>query len=251
MTTRNNIKIVGTLAISLLCPGSFQTFGKDAATPKPAQAALSSVPAAELPAQAAKLIQEAKVRQREARTIEVVKAALAINPAAAAPVVGAIAQAVPEMAAVAAKVAATQQPQQAAAIAKAAAAAAPPRAGKIVAAVCEAVPNAYRNIAIAVAEVAPTAGKDILKSVGAAIPELKPHIEKELAGYGLTLPPVANTLDLAVAQARASGAPSIVAGMPAADAGPAPVIPGSGTTGNSEPNTSGANPPGGRNYARP
>jgi hypothetical protein len=83
MTTRNNIKIVGTLAISLLCLGSFQTFGKDAATPKPAQAALSSVPAAELPAQAAKLIQEAKVRQREARTIEVVKAALALNPAAA------------------------------------------------------------------------------------------------------------------------------------------------------------------------
>jgi hypothetical protein len=251
MTTRTNIKIASTLAISLLCLGSVQTFGKDTPTAKPAQAALSSVPAAELPAQAAKLIQQAKARQREARTMEVVKAALAINPAAAAPLVGAIAQAVPEMAAVAAGVAAAEQPGQAAVIARAAAAGAPSRAGKIVVAVCGAVPNAYRNIALAVAEVAPTASKEILKSVGAAVPELRPHIEKELAGYGLTLPPVANTLDLAITQARASGAPSVVAGMPAADAPPAPVIPGSGTTGNSEPNTAGGNPPGGRNYARP
>jgi hypothetical protein len=83
-------------------------------------------------------------------------------------------------------------------------------------------------------------GKDILKSVGAAIPELKPHIEKELAGYGLTLPPVANTLDLAPLPRPAPVAPPRLSPACLPPMRPRPGHPRlRHTTGNSEPNTSG------------
>ena len=149
------------------------------------------------PGKAADLVSQAKARDRKATTINVVKAALGINPAAAPAIVGAIARAVPEMAAVAAGAAAAEQPKQAAAIAKAAAAAAPSQAGAIVGAVCRAVPNQYQAIAIAVSQAAPDAGQEIINALTSAVPGLKPSIEKVLAGYGGTVPSVAVTLDQA------------------------------------------------------
>src|ERR1035437_1999545 len=213
------------LSVAFLVAGN--CFAKDAPTANPFNKILTAVPAAELPAKAADLVSQAKPRDRQAATVNVVKAAVGINPAAAPAIVGAIARAVPKMAAVAAGTAAAEQPKQASAIAKAAAAGPPSQAGAIVRAVCRAVPNEYRNIAIAVSQAVPGAGKEILNAVVSALPELKPSIESVLAGYGGNVPSVAATLDQA-AQTRAlsptapSGvalnpySPTVVAGVPMA-----------------------------------
>src|SRR5437879_4851557 len=134
------MKQIAILALSVVCLGAFCSLAKDAPKANPFKETLKSVPAAELPARAAQLVQAAKTKERESVTIGVVKASVELNPAAAPAIVGAIARAVPDMAAVAAGVAAAEQPNQASAIARAAAAAAPAKAGKIVAAVCKAVP---------------------------------------------------------------------------------------------------------------
>ncbi len=243
------MKTIAAIALALGLVG-FSSYAKDTANSY--KQTLSAAPQAELPAVAARLVKDAKFRVREAATVDVVKAACAVNPAAAPLVVGAIARAVPEMAAVAAGTAAAEQPKQVEAITKAATAAAPARAGKIVAAVSGAVPGSYRTVAVAAAQAAPTAGKDILKSVGTSNPELKPYIDRELAGYGLSLPPVAVTLD----QAATAQAKSIVAGptpatttLPTRGFNPGPpLVPPSATQSNAVPN---ADPTPGRNYARP
>ena len=236
------MKIIGTIAVAL-CLVGFNSLAKDATSADSVKATLSAAPAPELPALAAKLVQDAPVRDREATTISVVKIAVGLNPAAAPLIVGAIARAVPEMAAVAAGTASTAQPKQAAAIAKAAAKSAPARAGKIVAAVCGAVPQEYAGVAVAVSEAAPTSGKDILTAVGGAVPSLKPHIDKELAGSGLAPVPVASTLE--TAQRNAGMAPSAM-GAPSG----APYVPPASTTSGAQPDNGGP-PPGGRQYSSP
>src|SRR5258706_8065242 len=138
------------IALGMICLGAVNLLAKDGQKASSVIETLSGVPAAELPAKAAQLVKEAKARERETTTINVVKAALAMNPAAAPAIVGAISRAVADMAPVAAGTAAAEQPSQSCAIAKAAAAAAPSQAAKIVVAVCRAVPNEYRCIAIAV-----------------------------------------------------------------------------------------------------
>ena len=91
-------------------------------TPKanPFLAVLSTTTQAELPAKAADLVAQADARQREQTTVDVVKAAGGLNPAAAAVIVGSIARTTPEMAALAAGTAVGLVPYQAAAIARAA-----------------------------------------------------------------------------------------------------------------------------------
>ncbi len=236
------MKFIAIIALSVVGLGAPSAIAKDGPKPNPFIETLSSVPAAELPARAAQLVKESKARAREATTINVVKAALGINPAAAPALVGAIARAVPEMAPVAARTAAAEQPKQASAIAKAAAAAAPSQAGKIVAAVCRAVPKEYRSIAIAASEAVPDAGREILNAVASALPDLKLSIEKTLANYGGNVPFVGNALDQATKLSQNESRPPTI--------GP-PYIPLSGTPANIDPSTSGEVPPGGRNYARP
>ena len=236
------MKIIGTIAVAL-CLIGFNSVAADAPNVDTLKATLAAAPAPELPALAVKLIQEAPVRDREAVTISVVKMAVGINPAAAPMIVGAIARAVPEMAAVAAGTASAAQPKQAEAIAKAAAKSAPSRAGKIVAAVCGAAPQEYAGVAVAVAEAAPTSGKDILMAVGTAVPSLKPYIEKELTGTGLTAVPVASTLG--VAQKNAGLVPSAM-GAP----GGAPYVPPASTTPGAQPDNGGP-ASGGRQYSSP
>src|SRR6266481_1558212 len=79
------------IALGAICLAAVGSFAKDSA--KPLQATLSDVPAAELPAKALELVSAAKASHRKPETVEVVKAAVAINPAAAPAIVGAIARA--------------------------------------------------------------------------------------------------------------------------------------------------------------
>jgi hypothetical protein len=251
------MKTVVTIALSVAFLAACNSFGKDVLQTNPFNQTLAAAPAAELPAKAADLVAQAKSRDRQTTTINVVKSAVGINPAADPAIVGAIARAVPDMAAVAAGAAAVEQPKQAAAIAKAAAAAAPSKAGKIVVAVCRAVPNQYRNIAVAVSEAVPGSGKEIVKAVGAALPELKPGIEQTLAGYGGNIVSVAATLDQAATVSPvgtaatvpvSAGAPPPMARGPAV--GPA-YLPLTGTPTDVTTGTGGVVPPNGRNYANP
>jgi hypothetical protein len=189
-------------ALSAVCP--FNSFAKDNA--KPISVILSDVPAAELPAKAAQIVKDTKVKDREATTINVVKVAVGMNPAAAPVIVGAIAREMPAMAPVAAGTAATEQPKQACVIAKAAAAAAPAQAGPIVLAVCRVVPNDYKCVALAVSQAAPGSDKDILRAVAYALPDLKDAIEKALAKASAngSTPVLTTTLDQAARPSRIS-----------------------------------------------
>lgn len=234
---------------------AWPSFGADAPKANPFNETLAAVPAAELPAKAADLVVQAKPRARQGVTVNVVKAALGINPAAAPAIVGAIARAVPQMASVAAGAAVAEQPKQASAIAKAAAAAAPGKAGQIVLAVCQVVPNDYAAVAVAVSQAVPGASKEIVNAVAAALPNLKGPIEKALAGYGGNVPSVADTLSQAaqIPAADPSRVPPVVM-TPSFARGPAvgpPFVAPSTTPTNVTSSTSGQVPPGGRNYAAP
>ena len=221
---------------------------------------LSTVSPAELPAKSAELVSKADSKNRLATTADVVKAAVGLNPAAAAAIVGAIAQSTPEMASVAAATAVALVPKQAIAIARAAAAAAPSEAGKIVEAVCRVVPNDYKAVANAVAGVAPDAGKAILAGISAAIPELQEPIGKVLATSNGGNPSVSdvlgqvsqittvtglNGLTVATTPANATAVP-----IPAPHFG-TPFTPSPPTPINLQPSNGGQVPPGGRNYSAP
>jgi hypothetical protein len=258
------MKVITSVLLSVVFPFACNSFAKDAPASNPFITVLAEVPAAELPAKAADVVSQAKRRERKPITVNVVKAALSFNPAAAPAIVGAIARAVPEMASIAAGTAAVQQPKQASAIAKAAAAGAPSQAGAVVKAVCLAVPSEYREIAAAVSHAVPGASKEILKAVVAALPDLKPSMEKVLAGYGGNVPSVDVTLDeVALAKAQSPSAPSAVVANPYSSpvmagstmargpaSGPA-YIPLTRTPTNVNSGTSGPGPGGGRNYAAP
>ena len=244
------------IALSVVFLTAGPSFGKDATAANPYQQSLAAVPAAELPAQAANLVQQAKARARQGITVNVVKASVGLNPAAAPAVVGAIARAVPEMAAVAAATAAAEQPKQAGAIAKAAAAAAPAKAGAIVTAVCRAVPNEYQAIAVAVAQAVPGAGKQIVEAVALALPNMKGPIEKAIATYGGNVASVADTLAVAgqISTVAATSRAETPAGGASVARGPAvgpPYIPLTTTPTSVTSGTSGQVPDGGRNYAAP
>lgn len=137
---------------------------------------LSSVPAPELAATAAKLVKDASAAQVQDTVREVVRLAVKQNSAASVAVVGAVASQSRESAPIAAGTAAVLAPKQAIAIAKAAATAAPSQAAKIVQAVCEAAPKQYRDIALTVSRVAPDQAKAIVDALADALPQLKDRI---------------------------------------------------------------------------
>jgi hypothetical protein len=166
----------------------------DSTVPNPYFAVLSGTTAAELPAKSAELVAKADAQQRQQTTIDVVNAAVPLNPAAAPAIVGSIAQSAPEMAAIAAATAVGLVPNHAAAIARAAAAAAPKQAGRIVEAICRVLPAAYVEVAEAVADVVPGAGKEILAAIPTAIPALNDSFNKVLASYNGKVPSVSTVL---------------------------------------------------------
>jgi hypothetical protein len=215
-------------------------------TPKanPFLAVLSTTTQAELPAKAADLVAQADAKQQQQTTIDVVKAAVGLNPAAAAVIVGSIAQTTPAMAAIAAGTAAGLVPNQAATIARTAAVAAPQQAGKIVEAICRVLPAAYAEVAEAVADVVPGAGKEILAGVSAAIPALKGPIDKVLlAGNG----GVASVY--AVLTQVESTQPSVSSGVGVAPVIKPPSVPPPVNPVNLNPGSGTPVPPGGRNYS--
>jgi hypothetical protein len=261
------MKRITSILLSVAFLVGCNSFAKDAPKANPFSKVLAAIPAAELPAKAADLVSQAKPAQRSETTVNVVKAALGINPAAAPAIIGAIARAVPEMSSIAAGTAAGEQPRQAAAIAKAAAAAAPMQAGAIAEAVCRVVPREYRSIAVAVSQAAPDANKEIVNAVAAALPDFKPFVQKVVAGYGGNVVSVGGTLDQAaiVAQSRPAaetafspampraGTPTVLVGAPLAR-GPAvgpPYVALTVTPTNVTSGTSAPVPPDGRNYAAP
>lgn len=136
-----------------------------------------------MPAMAATLVLQADGAQQRQTAIEVIKAALGLNPAAVLAVVGSVAEAVPATAATVAETAAKLEPGMARGIARAAAASVPESAAAIVEAVCRVNPADYQGVGRAVARVAPGLDRQILAGVAAAIPELKLEIEEKLAGY--------------------------------------------------------------------
>ncbi len=185
---------------------------------------LTAATSAELPAKAADLVVHADAKNLKQTTIDVVKAAIGLNPAAAPAIVGSIARSSPTMAGTAAATAVVLVPNQAAAIARAAAAAAPGQAGSIVEAICRVSPGAYQIIAAAVAEAVPGAGKQILAGIAAAIPELKDAINQTLAAYDGKIPSVSMVLTQ-VAQAVGSTTTSAV------NSGGTPLLPRGPSTG--------------------
>jgi len=225
---------------------------------------LSTVSPAELPAKSAELVSQADSKNRLETTVNVVKAAVGLNPAAAAAIVGTIAQSTPEMASVAAATAVALVPDQAVAIAHAAAAAAPSEAGKIVEAVCRVVPNAYQAVANTVAGVAPGAGKAILAGISAAIPALQEPIGKVLVSYNGANPSVSDVLGQVSPVATMTGLNGLPANMmpvsglngiavavtPAPHFGP-PYVSSPPSPINLQPGNGGQVPPGGRIYSSP
>jgi hypothetical protein len=155
---------------------------------------LSATTSAELPGKAADLVSQATAKERLQTTIDVVNAAVPLNPAAARAIVGSIAHSSPEMAATAAATAVALLPDQAATIASVAAAAAPGQAAKIVEAVCRVLPQDYKAIANAVAEIVPGSAKEILTAVATAVPSLKDSINQILIADNGTVASVNDVL---------------------------------------------------------
>lgn len=149
---------------------------------------LSAATAAEMPAKAAELVSKADAKNLKKTTIDVVRAAVGLNPAAAPLIVGSIAQTTPTMAATAVATAVSLVPNQVVALTRAAAAAAPSKAGEIVAAACRELPAKYKEVAEAVAEVVPGAGKEILTAISTSIPALQDSINKILASSKGSVP---------------------------------------------------------------
>lgn len=221
----------------------------------PALGVLNTVKSAELPAKAAELVSQADAKNLKPTTVEVVKAAVGLNPAAAPAIVGSIAQTSPAMAATASATAAALVPNQVVLIARAAAAAAPTKAGAIVEALCRALPADYKLVADAVAEVVPGAGKEILAGVAAALPQLKDAINQALASYQGVVPSVSTVLGQVSQTAAAAGIAA--AGNPGASnpRGPTvqpPIVTPSGTPTIITPGAGGVIPSGGpRGYSAP
>lgn len=227
----------------------------DTPAPNPFLTVLSTSTQAELPAKAADLVAQADAKQQSETTVNVVKAAVGLNPAAAPAIVGSIAQTTPMMAATAAGTAAGLVPGQAAVIARVAAAAAPAQAGKIVEAICRVLPGSYADVAEAVAEVVPGANKEILGGVSAAIPALKEPINKALVANKNATPTV-NTVLNQVKATRLAGGIEAAAGDPISGAGVNPIVnppyvPPPASPVNLDPGSGGQVPTGGRNYSQP
>ncbi len=246
--------------LSALLATAVQTNAADSSAANPALPVLSAVTQAELPAKASELVAQATDKTRQQTTIQVVSAAVGLNPAAAPAIVGSIAQSSPEMASVAAATAVSLVPNQVEAIARAAAAAAPTKAGQIVQAICRVLPTEYKSVAEAVAEVVPGAGKEILAGVSAAMPVLQDSINKVLAsneGNVLSVSSVLDTLKPSdqplMASSGSPGLTPIAFDAPtfAAPTYGTPYVPPTAGHTNVDSNTGGKVPSGGRNYSKP
>jgi len=248
-------KYTVTLATSVALMLALKATATDNAAASPYLGVLTTATSAELPAKAADLVAQADAKNLKQTTIDVVKAAVGLNPAAAPAIVGSIAQTSPTMAGTAAATAASLVPNQVVVIARAAAAAAPAKAGAIVEAICRALPATYQVVAGAVADVVPGAGKEILAAVATAIPELKTTISQTLASFGGNIPSVSMVLAQVAQTESSSGAVALSSGaIPTGARGPGavpPQVPISSTPTVLNPANANPAPPGGNGYVSP
>jgi len=251
------MKLVATLVVAVALSASAGDQVVERANPF--LPALHTVTAMELPRKAADLVAKADEKSKEQTTMDVVKAAVGLNPAAAGAIVAAIAKSSPKMASVAAGVAVRLVPDQAASIARAAAAAAPKEARHIVEAICRVVPGDYKKVAIAVAEVVPGASIEILQGIAAAIPQLKDLVNQVLAqsnGKAPAMSPALNELSKGSDLASVTQPQIVPSGQPiigrAAIGGGQQVVPRSSTPGSQPGGINLGDTPGGhRGYAAP
>jgi hypothetical protein len=232
---------------------------------------LRNVSVLELPAQAAKMIHEAKAENRSTVTVEVIAAISVIKPAAVPAVVGTVAQNEPEQAATAAAAAIEYQPDLAPAVVRAATVSVPKQVSAIVIAACGRAPSQYQRIAIAAAEAAPTASPQILNGVAAAIPALKSAIEQAAKTSASAAQPI-EVSPIIMAAAKIAGPTVALTPEPSLKVSSAPALASaaealSGTAsgpvvgspfhnlprapGEVTPNDTYQVPTGGRNYAAP
>jgi hypothetical protein len=261
MKTLHNNLMSALMALSL--GTAVAVLAADSKEPSSSLPALSKATQIELPAKAAELVSKSDSKHRQQTTIDVVKAAVGLNPAAAPNVVASIAHTNPDMAALAAATAASLVPDQAVEIARVAAAAAPKKSGQIVAAVSRVVPKNYKEIATAVAEVAPDQSKQILAGLSSAFPMLEAPLNKILAAYtGNNFPIVSTVLNQVPPSLVPTTAPSTspatsdptpstgpVALSPVTYGPPYVIPPGSHV--NLNPGSGGSVPTGGRDYSNP
>jgi hypothetical protein len=253
MKTKSISQICGVGLIALHV-SILPSFAGDSIDTRAIKAALTSVPALEMPAKAAALVKQAPAKQSDATTKEVVLAAVKISPPATVSVVGAIAKENTQAASVAAGTAASKMPKQAASIAKAAATSAPSQAGKIVEAVCKAAFRDYKAVALAVAQVVPSAGKEILDAVAAAIPSTKAYIASAQSYYASTSTEVSVSAVLQQMEVAQSTSGSVAGFDPLLSPPPvqgAPFVPFGQTPVEINPVNSAPLPPGGRSYSGP
>ena len=211
------------------------------------KSALVDVATLDMPAKAASLIAAAPVKDQLATTIDVVKAAVALNPAAAPLIVGAIAKLTPSMAATAAATAAELQPKQAAWIAKAAASAAPDNAPEIAAAICAKLPALHASIISAVAKAVPSAKNAIL----AAVVQVLPNSTTVGAMHSSSLMPPSTAPAGAPAGALAAAPTATYQAPPANPIVTPPYVPAPVTRTEINPSDTTVEAPGSGNYATP
>jgi hypothetical protein len=233
-----SIAIILTVAMSMVAV--IKTNAGENVGINPFLGALSAVAPAELPGKAGELVSQADAKNLRQTTVDVVKAAVGLNPAAATAIVGSIAQLSPKMAGIAAATAISLVPNQVISIARAAAAAAPKQAGSIVEAICRVLPEDYQKVADAVSEIVPGAGKEILAGISAAIPQLNDLINQVLASYNGNIPSVSAVLNQVAQVASSSGTVAITSldlprgpsigppTIPISGTPPSPIDPGSG-----------------------
>lgn len=218
-----NYKFILTMAVA--CTMAVGAVAEDNLAANPVLGVLSTAKAIELPAKAAELVAKADAKSLKQTTIDVVKAAVGLNPAGAPIIVGTIAHASPAMAATASATAVGLVPNQVLAIARAAAAACPTKAGEIVEAICRVLPADYQAVAMAVAEVVPGAGREILAGISTAIPQLKTTIDQTLASYQGSIPSVSTVLSQVAQTDTSAGLAALATGSPGASPSPAGVTP--------------------------
>ncbi len=225
--------IVLAMTMGLVTMGGCQnSYSSENTSSNPYLGVLSTTAPAELPGKAGELIAQADAKNIRQTTIDVVKAAVGLNPAAATAIVGSIAQLSPKMAGLAAATAISLVPNQETSIARAAAAAAPKQAGSIVEAICRLLPSDYQKVADTVSEVVPGSGKEILAGISAAMPQLKDLINQVLASYNGNIPSVSAILGQVAQAASATGTAALASGSPSLPRGPSvgpPTIPISGS----------------------
>lgn len=239
----NNSKFANYCTALIAVVAALNAGAADKIDANPYLGALSTTTSVELPGKVAQLVSQTEANSRKQATIDVVKSAVGLNPAAAPLIVGSIAQAVPDMAATAAGTAVSLVPDQAVTIARVAAAAAPTKAGQIVEAICRLLPKQYKAVAMAVAEVVPSQSKEILMAVSTAIPTLI------IPAYTSN-----SSVETVLDEAKPSDQPTAITVAAVPHAGPNPLppyVPLPPSHGNIDPGSGGDVPGGGRDYSAP